>query len=102
MCFGGVIGVNITINHKIGDAISILFAEEVGWVLEVSDENLEYVLNEFKTANVPCYNIGFTCGFGMNSPVSLLMVSKASQREKFSLNSFHFSELIAIFHNLFL
>lgn len=70
MCFGGVIGVNVNITHKRSDAVSTLFAEEVGWLLEVDNENVTYVLSEFKNAGVPCYEIGRTCGFGMTVPVS--------------------------------
>lgn len=69
MCFGGVIGVNVNITHKTNDPIAILFAEEVGWVLEVDDKDLDYVMSQFKESNVPCFKIGNTNGFGMNSGV---------------------------------
>ncbi|KAK6630680.1 hypothetical protein RUM44_002849 [Polyplax serrata] len=71
MCFGGVIGVNVNITHKRSDAVSTLFAEEVGWLLEVDNENVTYVLSEFKNAGVPCYEIGRTCGFGMTVPITI-------------------------------
>mgnify|MGYP002716477433 FL=1 len=76
MSFGGVIGIDVNVTHKTTDPISTLFSEEVGWVLEVDNENNGYVLNEFKMANVPCYVVGRTCGFGMNSPVIIININK--------------------------
>lgn len=46
-----------------------LFAEEVGWVLEVSHENLDAVLTAFKRDNVPAYHIGQSRGNGLHANV---------------------------------
>lgn len=42
-----------------------LFAEECGWILEVSTENLDYVLKEFHKNNIPAYHIGNANGYGL-------------------------------------
>lgn len=70
MSFGGLIGIDLDITHKSHDDISVLFAEEVGWVLEIDEKNVEAVVQAFKVANVPFYKIGKTSGFGMDSKVS--------------------------------
>lgn len=69
MCFGGLIGVTVNVDHKKTDPISTLFAEEVGWVLEVDKKNTDYVVVAFRNSNVPVYRIGVTSGYGMNSKV---------------------------------
>lgn len=46
-----------------------LFAEEVGWVLEVAPEHLNSVLKAFQSENVPCHHIGQSVGNGLKSAV---------------------------------
>ncbi|KAK9877777.1 hypothetical protein WA026_019457 [Henosepilachna vigintioctopunctata] len=48
MCFGGISGMEVTIGHRQGNALSILFSEEVGWVLEVLQGDLQHCLKTFK------------------------------------------------------
>lgn len=48
MCFGGISGIDVQINHKQGKSIPVLFAEEVGWVLEVLESDVEHCLSVFK------------------------------------------------------
>lgn len=50
-------------------ALRLLFAEECGWVLEVSSENLDHVLQEFNKHHVPAYHIGNSTGKGLKSTV---------------------------------
>lgn len=69
MAFAGMCGLNINITYKQGSAFEILFAEELGWVLEVDESDLAYVLSTFKTFQVPVHNIGQSTGFGLSSPV---------------------------------
>lgn len=76
MSFGGIIGIDLDINHKPNDAISVLFAEEVGWVLEIDEKNVEAAVQAFKDANVPFYKIGRTSGFGMNSKINVRVNGK--------------------------
>lgn len=72
MAFAGMCGFSVDLSHKLNEKssiIDILFAEEIGWVLEADAANLQYVLDAFKTSQVPCYHIGSSAQFGMSSPV---------------------------------
>ncbi|XP_076642903.1 phosphoribosylformylglycinamidine synthase isoform X1 [Halictus rubicundus] len=71
MCFAGISGMNVNISHKSGTPIEILFTEEVGWVLEVDEENYQHVLDVFKQFNAPIYSIGRAEGFGMSSKINV-------------------------------
>lgn len=71
MAFAGISGVNVTISHKSGSPIEILFCEEVGWILEVEESNYEYAVNVFKQFNAPVYLIGKSTGFGFQSKVTI-------------------------------
>lgn len=52
MCFGGMCGMEINIEHKCGSALSILFSEEVGWVLEVLENDVKHCLSVFKVSTI--------------------------------------------------
>ncbi|XP_076278992.1 phosphoribosylformylglycinamidine synthase [Lasioglossum baleicum] len=71
MCFAGISGMNVNISHKSGTPIEILFAEEVGWVLEVDEENYQHALDVFKQFNAPIYSIGRSEGSGMSSKINV-------------------------------
>lgn len=87
MAFGGLSGFSVDLTdaiRKIGTkncvtnsltekhaAVSVLFAEECGWVLEVASEDLKTVLDAFNKDNVPCYHIGRTGGNGLQSIVEV-------------------------------
>lgn len=69
MAFGGMCGLHVDI-PKIGEdvtAMEVLFAEEIGWVLEVAPENLIEALSEFKGHGVPVYHIGQAVGYGVKA-----------------------------------
>jgi phosphoribosylformylglycinamidine synthase len=78
MAIGGLSGIKVdlskafdSINTKASDKnLAILFAEECGWVIEVSRENLNKVLKAFEDENLICFHIGQSCGFGINSKIS--------------------------------
>lgn len=72
MGFGGISGLDVNIAHKSGTPVEILFAEEVGWVLEVRESDVVGVLNAFnKNQATPiAHNIGKSVGFGVNSKVN--------------------------------
>nr|XP_034190946.1 phosphoribosylformylglycinamidine synthase isoform X1 [Osmia lignaria] len=76
MCFAGISGINVNISHKSGSPIEILFNEEVGWVLEVEEENHKYVLDVFKQFNIPIFTIGRSKGFGLSSKINIKMEGK--------------------------
>ncbi|XP_076232300.1 phosphoribosylformylglycinamidine synthase [Calliopsis andreniformis] len=71
MCFAGISGIDVNISHKVGSPTEILFAEEVGWVLEVDEENHNYALNVFKQFNTPVYSIGRSGGLGLSSSINI-------------------------------
>lgn len=71
MCFAGISGINVNISHKLGLPIEVLFTEEVGWILEVDEENYNYALDVFKQFNVPVYLIGRSGDFGLLSKVRI-------------------------------
>lgn len=49
-----------------------LFAEETGWILEVSKSNLQNVQEAFEKENVSCFHIGQSIGKGLQSNVRIL------------------------------
>lgn len=87
MAFGGLCGLDIKLSEvvkllnvnafasdRLSDqekALALLFAEECGWVLEVSSDNLTNVLQAFNKHNVPAYFIGNSTGNGLTSTVTI-------------------------------
>ena len=80
MAFAGLSGLNVNIEHTESgaDSLEVLFAEELGWVLEVSPENLSYVRQVFRDAQVPCHSIGNSCGLGMDSKIQIKIKGAAA------------------------
>lgn len=87
MAFAGVCGLNVDLaaiesalpaerfasNGHTDAALSILFAEECGWVLEVAAADLASVLAQFGEQDVPAYHIGRSAGRGLRAPVTVRM-----------------------------
>lgn len=124
MAFAGLCGLEIQLtevynklnkNSFILDRLSemeipllLLFAEECGWVLEVSSENLTHVLQEFSKRKVPAYHIGYSIGNGLASPVkfecnsrtvingSTLTFFKEWERTSFELEKLQMNQACAI------
>ncbi|XP_014295067.2 phosphoribosylformylglycinamidine synthase [Microplitis demolitor] len=69
MAFAGLAGLEVKILHKEGSALEILFAEEVGWVLEVA--SVQDVLGIFQKAKVPAFFIGKATKLGMDSQITV-------------------------------
>ncbi|KAG1678329.1 Phosphoribosylformylglycinamidine synthase [Nymphon striatum] len=59
MAFAGNCGINVSIKSD-GNSFSVLFAEEVGWVLEVRNENVKEVVSAFVEHGIVCNEIGFS------------------------------------------
>lgn len=74
MGIAGVRGLNLNINLPGASPIEALFNEELGIVLEVASNNLEYVLGEYKTNAVFAQHIGFTGKYGMDAPVCSILL----------------------------
>jgi phosphoribosylformylglycinamidine synthase len=58
MAFAGNAGLEIDLPGDPEDAIATLFNEELGLVLEVSEENVGKAMTAFSSADVPCIQIG--------------------------------------------
>ena len=59
MCCGsGNCGIEVTLDSAVHDPLSLLFAEELGLVLEVSKEHKEDVLSRYRDADLDCHEIG--------------------------------------------
>ena len=58
MAFAGDLGIEVDLPHAASGAIPVLFAEELGLVLEVDEADVEAVLADFAGADVPCREIG--------------------------------------------
>ncbi|CAH1394012.1 unnamed protein product [Nezara viridula] len=69
MAFGGLSGLDIKMDMK-PSPIEILFAEEVGWIMEVRKEDMKYVIDKYETHSVKTQYIGEATGFGMDSKVT--------------------------------
>lgn len=62
--------------------MELLFSEELGLVLEVSQLHLETVCQRYSDAGIQCHRLGTTCGFG---PESMVRVSP----QRLSENTFY-------------
>lgn len=51
--------------------LAVLFAEECGWVVECTSENLQHILKAFHANKVNAFHIGKSIGFGMKSKISI-------------------------------
>lgn len=79
MAISGMCGLEVDLKDSVealkvdnADAfLAVLFAEECGWVVECSKENLENTLREFKDNKVNAFHIGRSVGFGMQSKISI-------------------------------
>lgn len=73
MAFAGLSGLLVNIDHaeEKADPLEVLFAEELGWVLEVAQEHVSHVRQTFRDAQVPCHLIGHSAGLGMESKVQI-------------------------------
>lgn len=73
MAFAGMCGLNVNVSHKHGNVMDVLFAEELGWVLEVEEFNIKEVMQVFATNDIPVYKLGKPMGFGMCSTVTFIV-----------------------------
>ncbi|CAG0892990.1 unnamed protein product [Darwinula stevensoni] len=76
MAFAGYSGFAVDIPCFSNSTIDVLFSEELSWVLEVSSQDEEQVLEQFQRANVPVFPIGKTMDFGKNSHVKVTVDSE--------------------------
>ncbi|CAA9995350.1 unnamed protein product [Nesidiocoris tenuis] len=73
MAFGGLSGLDVEL-PKSSDPMATLFAEEVGWVLELaSPADIEVAIELYGRASLKCEQIGLSSGFGVNSTIRVKM-----------------------------
>ncbi|CAL1270868.1 unnamed protein product [Larinioides sclopetarius] len=75
MAFAGNCGLNVNISSK-NSLWEILFSEEIGWVIEVSENDLDYVMNAYKDKGICCHSIGFSSNQGKNSQIMISVNSE--------------------------
>ena len=77
MAFAGNCGLSINIpcqdnfNPTVSKVADVLFAEELGIVVEVKEDETEFVMNAFLAKDVPCLQIGKAVGAGEDAMISL-------------------------------
>jgi phosphoribosylformylglycinamidine synthase len=60
MAFAGNCGIEVTVPGRAGDVLAAMFAEELGLVIEVADEDAAAVREALDAARVPCVTLGRT------------------------------------------
>ncbi|GIY08435.1 phosphoribosylformylglycinamidine synthase [Caerostris extrusa] len=75
MAFAGNCGVNVNISTN-NSLFETLFNEELGWVIEVNENDMEYVMNAYKNKGINCHSIGFSCNQSKNSQIVLSVNSE--------------------------
>ncbi|XP_072245942.1 phosphoribosylformylglycinamidine synthase [Leuresthes tenuis] len=81
MAFAGNRGIDVELSSQGTGVIELLFSEELGLVLEVSQSDLETVSQRYSDAGVPCHRIGRTCGFGPQAMVRICVDGEEVLRE---------------------
>ncbi|XP_056132560.1 phosphoribosylformylglycinamidine synthase [Lampris incognitus] len=69
MAFAGNRGIDIDLSSQGVGVLELLFSEELGLVLEVSEADAETVCQRYTEAGLQCHRIGRTCGFGPQAMV---------------------------------
>uniref|UniRef100_A0A671VXE9 Phosphoribosylformylglycinamidine synthase n=1 Tax=Sparus aurata TaxID=8175 RepID=A0A671VXE9_SPAAU len=64
MAFAGNRGIDVELTSQGTGVMELLFSEELGLVLEVSQLHVETVRQRYSDAGVQCHRVGKTCGFG--------------------------------------
>ncbi|KAJ8388427.1 hypothetical protein AAFF_G00133030 [Aldrovandia affinis] len=77
MAFAGNCGIEVDLPLQGPGVMEVLFSEELGLVLEVSESNAARVCQSYTDAGLLCHKIGRTCGFG---PESMVKVQVCGQK----------------------
>ncbi|XP_061593812.1 phosphoribosylformylglycinamidine synthase [Cololabis saira] len=81
MAFAGNRGIDVELPSQGAGVMDLLFSEELGLVLEVSQLDLEAVCQRYSDAGVQCLQIGRTCGFGPGATVRVCVDGQEVLRE---------------------
>ncbi|KAM5152249.1 phosphoribosylformylglycinamidine synthase [Mantella aurantiaca] len=71
MAFAGNCGLDVELYSPNTSALDLLFAEELGLVLEVQEVEHERVIDKYRASGLLCEKIGRTCGRGPMSTVTV-------------------------------
>ncbi|XP_034036272.1 phosphoribosylformylglycinamidine synthase [Thalassophryne amazonica] len=82
MAFAGNRGIDVDLSSQGNGVMELLFSEELGLVMEVSQANLATVSQRYSDAGVECLHIGRTCGFGPESTITVRVDGKEVLRER--------------------
>ncbi|CAL8270906.1 unnamed protein product [Arctogadus glacialis] len=82
MAFAGNRGLDVDFTSAGVGALELLFSEELGLVLEVSQVDLQAVRQRYSDAGLHCHHIGRTCGFGPEAKVSVRVDGKEVLNDK--------------------
>lgn len=88
MAFAGNCGLSVDVpfpenfTSTVSKVADVLFAEELGIVLEIKEEDTERVINSFREKQVPCHQIGKACGLGEDAVVSLRIGGELVMEQK--------------------
>ncbi|XP_072294418.1 phosphoribosylformylglycinamidine synthase [Eucyclogobius newberryi] len=82
MAFAGNRGVDVELSSRGAGVMELLFSEELGLVLEVSQNDVETVCQRYTSAGVQCHQIGKTLGFGPNSKVRVCVDGREVLEER--------------------
>ncbi|XP_076009311.1 phosphoribosylformylglycinamidine synthase [Genypterus blacodes] len=71
MAFAGNRGIDVELSTQGAGVMELLFSEELGLVLEVSQSDVEAVIQRYSAAGLQCRRVGRTCGFGSEATVKV-------------------------------
>uniref|UniRef100_A0A3Q3VLS9 Phosphoribosylformylglycinamidine synthase n=1 Tax=Mola mola TaxID=94237 RepID=A0A3Q3VLS9_MOLML len=99
MAFAGNRGIDVELSSHGTGVMDLLFSEELGLVLEVSELNVEMVCQRYSDAGVQCHRVGRTCSFGpealVRRPQCVLKAPLPSLRALWEDTSFQLERLQA-------
>lgn len=102
MAFSGNCGLNVDIKGVNGDPIELLFAEEVGWVLEVEESDVESIILSYVSVGATCRCVGHSGPVGCDAEVviafdgqTVLKNKMAALRDIWEETSFQLEKLQA-------
>uniref|UniRef100_A0A3Q3MLE8 phosphoribosylformylglycinamidine synthase n=1 Tax=Mastacembelus armatus TaxID=205130 RepID=A0A3Q3MLE8_9TELE len=82
MAFAGNRGIDVELSSQGTGVMELLFSEELGLILEVSEAHVQTVCQRYGDAGVQCHRIGRTCGFGPEAMVNVHVDGQEVLREQ--------------------
>lgn len=71
MAFAGNCGLTVNIEGERDKVVESLFAEEVGWILEVHESNVESIMQSYLSSGASCHCIGQSGPTGCEAQVKI-------------------------------